>query len=79
MKSIQTAIFSILLLLGLFLNNLSATQTSFERDIQQLNIFKNVQSEMFQEMKFIHKYSERNELGYISNVENDRIEILLGL
>jgi len=34
---------------------------------------------MFQEMKFIHKYSERNELGYISNVENDRIEILLGL
>ena len=32
---------------------------------------------MFQEMMFIHKQSERNELGYISNVENDRIENLL--
>ncbi|MBL7013113.1 MAG: hypothetical protein ISR83_01715 [Candidatus Marinimicrobia bacterium] len=77
MKLFHTATFSLIIFFGLTSTNLSANNPSFERDIQQLSIFKNVLSEMFQEMMFIHKYSERNELGYISNIENDRIENLL--
>lgn len=77
MKSFTTIIYILLLSFGLAQPLTSNQQPSFEKDIQQLSIFRGVLSEMFQEMMFLHKYSKRNELGYISNIENDRIENLL--